>query len=54
MKQRFIYVFLFFGMLFVSCSTDKNSKEFMVNSWQTTYLKIEMPTHQKSDSLNVY
>jgi hypothetical protein len=54
MKQRFIYVFLFFGMLFVSCSADKNSKEFMVNSWQTTYLKIEMPTHQKSDSLNVY
>ena len=54
MKQRFIYVLLFFGMLFVSCSTDKNSKEFMVNSWQTTYLKIEMPTHQKSDSLNIY
>ena len=54
MKQRFIYVFLFFGMLFVSCSANKNSKEFMVNSWQTTYLKIEMPTHQKSDSLNVY
>ena len=29
MKQRFIYVFLFFGMLFVSCSADKNSKEYI-------------------------
>lgn len=26
----------------------------MVNSWETTYLKIEMPTVNKTDSLQVY
>ena len=40
MKQRFIYVLLFFGMLFVSCSTDKNSKEF-----------IDLLLHYKADIL---
>lgn len=29
-------------------------KEYMVNSWETTYLKIEMPTFEKSDSLEVF
>lgn len=26
----------------------------MTDTWQTTYLKIEMPTHLKTDSLYVY
>lgn len=42
------------GMLFVSCSNEKSLEEYMVNSWETTYLKIEMPTFQKSDSTNVF
>lgn len=41
-------------MLFVGCSKEKSLKDYMVNSWETTYLKIEMPTFMKSDSTNVY
>lgn len=43
-----------FGMLFVACKKEKTLKEYITDSWQTTYLKIEMPTHKKSDSLSVY
>ena len=43
-----------FGMFFVSCKQEKPLKEYMIDSWQTTYLKLEMPTYQKSDSLEVY
>ena len=52
-----IKVFLFltiFGMFFVSCKPEKPLKEFIVDNWQTTYIKLEMPTYQKSDSLEVY
>lgn len=54
MKIKSIYKFLFFGILFVACKKETSKEDLMVNSWQTTYLKIEMPTHQKSDSLNIY
>ena len=54
MKTKSIYALLIFGMLFVACTKDSSKGEFMVNSWQTTYLKIEMPTYQKSDSVSVY
>ena len=43
-----------FGILFVSCNQSKSTKEYMVASWETTYLKIEMPTYQKSDSVYVF
>lgn len=46
-------VFFVFGMLFVGCEQEKSLKEYMADSWQTTYIKIEMPTFQKSDSTQV-
>jgi hypothetical protein len=42
------------GMLFASCNTEPSLKEYMTDSWQTSYLKIEMPTFQKSDSTSVF
>ena len=41
-------------MLFASCKNEESLQKYMVNSWETTYLKIEMPTYLKSDSLNIY
>ena len=42
------------GMLFASCNTKPSLKEYMADSWESTYLKIEMPTYQKSDSTSVF
>lgn len=51
--KSFIFAVLF-GMLFASCSQEKSTKEYMIDSWETTYLKIEMKTYQKSDSTFVF
>lgn len=49
------YTILFvFGILFASCKQESALKKHMVDSWQTTYLKIDMPTFQKSDSTHVF
>lgn len=54
MKLKYILLFIVFGMLFAACSKEKSIKKFMVDSWQTTYLKIEMHTVNNTDSLQVY
>ena len=54
MNLKNILFFVFLGTLFVSCKKDKSLKEYMVDSWETTYIKIEMPTYQKSDSIFVF
>jgi len=56
MKTKYILGFLVvFGTLFVSCSPkEKSLKEYMTDSWETKYMKIEMPTFNKSDSTNVF
>jgi len=54
MKIRSFLWIVLFGMLFVSCSEEKSLEEYMIDSWETTYLKIEMPTYKKSDSLFVF
>ena len=54
MKTKHIIFLIIFGTFFVACKKEKTVKEYMINSWQTSYLKLEMPTYQKSDSLNVY
>jgi len=54
MKTKTFLLILIFGTFFVSCKQEQSLKEYMVNSWETTYLKLEMPTYQKSDSLQVY
>ena len=41
-------------MLFVGCHLEPSLKEYMTDSWQTAYLKIEMPTFQKSDSTSIF
>lgn len=52
------YTFLWLvsiALLFASCAEkEKSLKEYMTDSWETTYLKLEMPTFEKSDSLQVY
>lgn len=45
---------LIFGMLFASCKKEKSLNDYMLDSWETSYIKIEMPTFQKSDSLNIF
>lgn len=54
MKFKNILFIIFFGILIVACKKEKSLQEYMTDSWQTTYLKLEMPTYEKSDSLQVY
>ena len=54
MKYKSIVAIAIFGILFASCKKEESLQDYMVNSWETTYLKLEMPTYQKSDSLSVY
>lgn len=54
MRKYKILLLLFLGTLIVACKKETSFKEYMTDSWQTTYLKIEMPTHEKSDSLHIY
>lgn len=50
--KKLLYT-LVFAAIFVSCK-EENLSDYMVNSWQTTYVKIEYPTYKKSDSTSVY
>ena len=54
MKIKYFLFIGVLGMLFVSCSTEEPIEVYMVDSWETTYIKIEMPTYQKSDSVFIF
>lgn len=54
MNMKKIIFILFLGTLIVACKKEKSLEEYMTDSWQTTYLKLEMPTYEKSDSLYVF
>ena len=54
MKTKNFLLIAVFGILFASCNQEKSTKEYMTNSWETTYLKIDMKTYQKSDSTFVF
>ena len=54
MKTKYFFLIIAFGMFFAACKNEKSLKEYMTDSWQTTYLKIEMLTADKSDSTSVY
>ncbi|MCI2230261.1 hypothetical protein MC378_13870 [Polaribacter sp. MSW13] len=54
MKLKNFLLIAIFGMFIVSCKQKQSLKEYMAQSWETTYLKIEMATYEKSDSLYVY
>ena len=38
----------------MGCQSEKSLKEYMTDSWQTTYIKLKMPSYEKSDSLQVF
>jgi hypothetical protein len=46
--------FFVLGMFLVSCNSKPSLKQYMTDTWQTSYLKIEMLTHEKSDSTHVF
>jgi len=50
---RNVFLLIFSIMLITACQKKSMDKFDMVNKWQTTYLKVEMPTANKSDSLKV-
>lgn len=54
MNAKTFFYIAAFGMLFASCSKEKSIKKYMVDSWETSYLKIDMSTFQKSDSTFVF
>jgi len=54
MFRKIVWIPVLFGIVFVTCQREKSLNEYMVDTWETTYLKIEMPTFQKSDSTSVF
>lgn len=55
MKAKFIFFTFILGTFFVACKQEKKSlNNFMIGSWQTEYIKIEMPTVNKTDSTSVF
>ncbi|MBL4642374.1 MAG: hypothetical protein JKY44_02160 [Flavobacteriaceae bacterium] len=54
MKIKSFLFTVLFGILFASCSQEKSTEEYLIDSWETTYLKIDMPTYQNSDSTFVF
>lgn len=53
--KRVIYTrFLVVFIIFLSCAKEETLQEYLTGSWQTTYLKIAMPSYEKSDSLYVF
>ena len=44
------------GFLFISCSSSKGKplQNYMIGHWQTEYIRIEMTTVNKSDSVSVF
>lgn len=51
----FVYIFTL-GSIIHQCGTtqQKDLNQFMVDSWQTSFIKITMPTHMGSDTTSVY
>lgn len=54
MKTNYFFFILIFGMLFGACKQEESLEKYMTKSWETNYLKIEMPTFENTDSLNVF
>jgi hypothetical protein len=54
MKKNIILLITVLGILIVACKKEKSLQEYMTDSWQTTYLKIEMPTYEQSDALKTH
>jgi hypothetical protein len=54
MKLKKLLLFAIIGMLIVSCNQEKSIKEYMVNSWETVDININMPTFKNADSTFVF
>lgn len=53
--MKLIYT-IFIALFIASCASSEEKKlnDYMLGSWQTEYMKIEMPTVNKTDSLSIY
>lgn len=47
-------IMLAFGLVSCSSSKEKKLENYLVGSWETSYLKIEYPTYNNTDSLSVF
>ncbi|REH56420.1 hypothetical protein C7448_101459 [Tenacibaculum gallaicum] len=57
MKTKHTITALIFGILFVACKQEKKEsllKEYLIGSWETTYLKIEYLSANETDSTSVF
>ena len=53
--MRFFYL-IFLSLAITSCTSKKKEdlSNYMLGKWETQYIKIEMPTVNKTDSLSVF
>ncbi|WP_299106209.1 hypothetical protein [uncultured Tenacibaculum sp.] len=70
MNSKYLWIVAIFGMFFAACKQEKKEgqqevqekttsnkpllKDYMVGKWETTYIKIEYPTFQKTDSTSIF
>lgn len=54
MKIKFSTSFLIISIIFFLACTSKKERHFIVGSWQTSYLKITIPSAYHRDSVQVY
>lgn len=56
MRVFILFFTLIFSVFFKQCNklSKPHLDEFMIGSWQTSYIKIKMPTHNGSDTISVY
>ncbi|CAL2103883.1 conserved protein of unknown function [Tenacibaculum sp. 190130A14a] len=70
MNSKYLWIIAIFGMFFAACKQEKKEgqetvlektasnkpllKDYMVGNWETSYIKIEYPTYQKTDSTSVF
>lgn len=54
MSIKKLSILALLGILFVSCKKEPTLEEYMVDTWQTSYLKIDMPTFQKGPNSSVF
>ncbi len=63
MKLKLVIIIFVFGLVFVACKQEKKEvkteekqvlQNFMIGAWETQYIKIEMPTVNKTDSTSIF
>ncbi|CAM1341621.1 hypothetical protein [Tenacibaculum amylolyticum] len=59
MNIRLFSILVSFGLIFAACKSEKKTQkkslqDYMVGSWETSYIKIDYPTYKKADSAFVF